>query len=87
MKKLIQLTILLLTSLFPDPMRGAEQSYSNQTPWNLESGATLRDYFANSAMQGIVSNSSVFGVKTMYNDDIARLAYSIADELLKQREL
>ena len=52
-----------------------------------EDCVTLRDIFANSAMQGIMSNSSVFGVKTMYNDDIARLAYSIADELLKQREL
>jgi hypothetical protein len=72
-------------SLFPDPMRGAEQSYSNQTPWNLESGATLRDYFANSAMQGMLSS---FNNKTGWSvSDMAESSYLIADAMLKQREL
>ena len=53
-------------------------------------GMTLRDYFANSAMQGIcASNLANYGA--MHNgteeDRIAERAYSIADAMLKQREL
>ena len=50
-------------------------------------GMTLRGYFANSAMQGIMSNPNMFGSKTMFNDDISSLAYELADAMLKQREL
>ena len=71
-------------SVYPDPMRGAEQSFSNQTPWGLESGITLRDEFANSAMQGYLSNPNI--EIAMY-DDLAKESYLIADAMLKQREL
>jgi hypothetical protein len=30
--------------VFPDPMRGAEQSYSNQVPENLPAGLDLRTH-------------------------------------------
>ncbi len=74
-------------SLFPDPMRGAEQSYSNQTPWNLESGATLRDYFANSAMQGMISNTSLYDFTSLPAfQTLAKESYLIADAMLKARE-
>jgi len=41
-------------------------------------GMTLRDYFAAKAMQALVEKS--------YFDTTARLAYEIADEMLKARE-
>ena len=49
----------------------------------LQEGMTLRDYFANSAMQGILSNSGVAGSYST----LSEMAYNIADALLKQREL
>ena len=45
------------------------------TPQN---GMTLRDYFAAKAMQALVEKS--------YFDTTARLAYQIADAMLKARE-
>jgi hypothetical protein len=53
-------------------------------------GMSLRDYFAAKAMEGFIST---FG-KTQNTsnvlelaDDISEMSYSIADEMLKQREL
>lgn len=43
-----------------------------------ERGMTLRDYFAAKAMQALVEKS--------YFDTTARLAYEIADAMLKARE-
>jgi len=64
-----------------------------QKGWDPEilEGMTLRDYFANSVMNGILSNSSVvmtlgFNNETN-NDNMAKNCYSIADAMLKQREL
>ncbi|WP_395045930.1 hypothetical protein [Flavobacterium sp.] len=69
-------------SVYPDPMRGAEQSCSNQNPWQLESGMTLRDYFAAKAMQYFISaNNGNFS-----ENDASQIFY-IADAMLKQREL
>ena len=61
---------------------------------NIEDGMTLRDYFANSAMQAVLTNEVLRNVidentnseKDMY-DWIAKGAYSVADAMLKQREL
>ena len=68
-------------------------------------GATLRDYFANSAMQGLINSTVInessfinklkifFGFKNYTADfklsesGISESAYSIADAMLKQREL
>ena len=53
-------------------------------------GMSLRDYFAAKAMEGFIAT---FG-KTQNTsdvlelaDDISEMSYSIADEMLKQREL
>ncbi len=46
------------------------------TPYNP--GMTLRDYFAAKAMQAMVN--------TQYFDTTARLAYEMADAMLKARE-
>lgn len=45
---------------------------------NEQQGMTLRDYFAAKAMQALVEKS--------YFDTTARLAYEIADAMLKARE-
>jgi len=49
----------------------------------LSTKAELRDSFADSAMLGILSNT---GVKGGY-ETLAEMSYSIADAMLKQREL
>ena len=45
---------------------------------NEQQGMTLRDYFAAKAMQALVAKS--------YFDTTARLAYEIADAMMKARE-
>lgn len=42
-----------------DPMRGAEQSIVNQSPYELETGLTKREHFASMAMQGLLCYNSV----------------------------
>ena len=59
---------------------------------NWENGMTLRDYFAAKAMQGIYSNSEWMkeykGDKYLMQIGVAsEVSYSIADAMLKQREL
>jgi len=72
-------------SVYPDPMRGADQSYSNQNPWKLESGMTLRDYFAAKALQSIMISENFNYAKTAL--EMSDCSYKIADAMLKQREL
>ena len=76
-------------SVYPDPMRGAEQSFSNQSPWQLESGMTLRDHFANSAMQALLNypDTATTYYETNRLDYVSKCSYEIADAMLKQREL
>lgn len=58
-------------------------------------GMTLRDYFANSAMQTLVSKrDTTYDSRRINCDldittarDLTRHAYQIADAMLKQREL
>lgn len=47
--------------------------------WSSESGMTLRDYFAASAMQQLVVHSHA------EHDGIARTCYQMADAMLKAR--
>ena len=62
----------------------------------IEDRVTLRDYFANSAMQAHLNNFELYkGVAKAYNcnsdksiyNAIAKEAYQIADAMLKKREL
>jgi hypothetical protein len=50
-------------------------------------GMTLRDYFANSAMQGICVNAGRNSFDFNRIEEISLKAYEIADAMLKQREL
>jgi hypothetical protein len=49
-----------------------------RTGWPNETGMTLRDYFATKAMQILM--------KENYFDVTAKLAYEMADAMLKARE-
>lgn len=55
--------------------------------YEQDRGMTLRDYFAAKAMESIVSKYN--SAKDTVNDamDISKTAYSVADAMLKQREL
>lgn len=68
----------------PDPMRGVEQSYSNQDPWEHPIGLTKREYFAGLAMQGLLAN----GIPGRHNlaENLIPEAIYMADELLKELE-
>ena len=46
-------------------------------------GMTLRDYFAAKAMQGMLAEN---GGGARSNDDLAVIAYALADSMLKARE-
>lgn len=49
---------------------------------------TLRDYFANSAMQGLITNEQNFDyLREQTAQNIAKDSYLLADAMLKQREL
>ncbi|HBP27906.1 MAG TPA: hypothetical protein DD666_00640 [Advenella kashmirensis] len=47
-----------------------------------DGGMNLRDYFAAKAMQGIYSNPEIW---PMY-DQVAKMAYGLADAMLAERE-
>jgi len=47
-------------------------------------GMTLRDYFAAKAMQGMLSENSGIRYPT---DELVKFAYTIADAMMKEREL
>jgi hypothetical protein len=59
----------------------AETKYTD----SIELGMTLRDYFANSAMQSIMVSEFYKNHKTP--EQVAKGAYILADAMLKQREL
>lgn len=53
-----------------------------------EKGMTLRDYFANSAMQGhLASEYYIIGTDKDNKQSLAKEFYDFADAMLKQREL
>lgn len=60
---------------------------SERLTW--EAGMTLRDYFANSAMQGMISNPNIVRPGESDSDfyNFTQRAYKYADAMLKQREL
>lgn len=56
----------------------------------IREGWTLRDEFANSAMQGMLSHSTRYKPRNPgadWHESISIEAYEIADAMLKQREL
>lgn len=54
----------------------------------FDTGMTLRDYFANSAMQVVITKCiRLFTSDASEFDAYAKASYKIADAMLKQREL
>jgi hypothetical protein len=55
---------------------------------SLQRGMSLRDYFANSAMQGLMSmeNKGTYGTLEECYQKIAETSYAIADAMLKERQ-
>jgi hypothetical protein len=49
-----------------------------------EEGMTLRDYFAAKAMQGLLA--SLPSDTTLYDSNVAKWSYEMADAMLKARE-
>jgi len=52
--------------------------------YGTDRGMTLRDYFAAKAMQGMLSENSGIRYPT---DELVKFAYTIADAMMKEREL
>jgi hypothetical protein len=50
--------------------------------WRIDSGMTLRDYFAAKAMQALLGNPEIDGEPIAYS----QLAYKYADAMLKARK-
>ena len=50
----------------------------------LKTDMTLRDHFAGVALQGMLSNAQQ---QEYFDDNLAHLAYSLADAMMKEREL
>ena len=61
---------------FPDSMDDRQ---------NVRYGMTLRDYFAAKAMQGILAGT-LTPQEVWSQDEVAELAYNVADAMLKARE-
>jgi hypothetical protein len=68
-------------------------AFPHQSSDAIRAGMTLRDYFAAKAMQGIYAcpdhvtePDGSGGPDPLTDSDIARLAYAMADAMLKARE-
>jgi hypothetical protein len=51
-----------------------------------EQGMTLRDYFAAKAMQGFLHYSATKSIYAPPDNELAKLAYDLADAMMKARE-
>lgn len=67
---------------FPDPLRGAESSVINQTPHELPTGMTLRQYYAGQAMMGYLASCE--GNELAIADIMAKYSVEYADALIAE---
>ena len=52
----------------------------------IQSGMSLRDYFAAKAMQGFIDYAAAKGRFVPPDDQLAQCSYDVADAMLKARE-
>lgn len=76
-------------SVFPDPMRAAEQTILNQEPYNLSTGIELRTYCAIKIMSALVSSfPHLRGKETITETGIgiylAKEAVALTDHLIDE---
>jgi hypothetical protein len=66
-----------------------EPAFPSETMFGWELGMTLRDYFAAKAMQAHVGDEAFGDACTFMgkdvNEEIARVAYKVADAMIKAR--
>jgi hypothetical protein len=60
-------------------MSTEQQAFPAVVDGYLYDGMTLRDYFAATAMQGLLANGNTRGA------NLIRLSYQIADEMMEER--
>jgi hypothetical protein len=66
------------------PMNWVKQEAPNLNVILEQRGMTLRDYFAAKAMQGMFASGNL--PKSVQDDELASVAYQVADAMLKARE-
>ena len=54
-------------------------------PTAMESGMSLRDYFAAHALQGMIASAAIVDRTTVDRDKWADVAYSFADAMMRRR--
>ena len=59
-------------------------AFPRETTISTQEGMTLRDYFAAKAMVAIITHPA--GITRLLNKEIAVQAYTMADDMLKERE-
>lgn len=59
-------------------------AFPRETTISTQEGMTLRDYFAAKAMVAIITRPA--GITRLLNKEIAVQAYTMADDMLKERE-
>ncbi|EKA0654684.1 hypothetical protein OJ478_001659 [Salmonella enterica subsp. enterica serovar Cerro] len=64
---------------------------TDATAWrDCNQGMTLRDYFAAKVLQGVMTSGTSMSIGTNHEEamlDMARAFYSMADAMIKAREL
>ena len=68
---------------FPIPIISQDQGSGSTTIWQTEGGMDLRDYFAARAMPWFMENVAA---GEEWRSNAAKLAYSMADEMIKARK-
>ena len=67
------------------PINDGGSAFPHETSLGYHHGMTLRDYFAAAALQGIVSDPSLFVKSKRDVELVSRSAYEFADAMLKAR--
>ena len=65
------------------PMSGFDMRHGQPVQAVYQHGMTLRDYFAAKAMEGMFASGNL--PKSVTNEEIADVAYDMADTMLKAR--
>jgi hypothetical protein len=67
------------------PINDGGSAFPHETSHGYDSGMSIRDYFAAAALQGIVSDPSLFVKSKRDVELVSRSAYEFADAMLKAR--
>jgi hypothetical protein len=72
------------------PAFPTDVAYREDGEWHKDPGMTLRDWFAGMAMSGLYGSSrspvNKDGIPDSSPDNVARIAYAVADSMIYERE-